>query len=340
MTFGCPEFDTRDLKPVKTGEFSINEIRKSVWTPKIFGYVYEHYRRLNKHMKPTVLFAPGVKESKWFVDQFEAKSAQDADRLGDPSLKIRAAHIDGEDCYVDGEEYSSDRGARKDIIEQVRNGDIHVLCNRFVLREGIDIPELYHLILACPIGSIVSYVQTVGRVLRNHNSLKGVIVQDHGGNWWRHGDPNHDIDWQEYFHMDARTASKLNEERKKNGEEECAIICPNCSAVRESGAMCNVCGYKHEKSRRMVIQKNGELQCLTGSPIPLKKVKKEPDTIAKWKKCYHRARKAGQTFNQAMGLFVKENKYYAPNNLPHMPKKSIDWYRKITDVHHHECHKE
>ena len=319
ITFGCPEIDTSDLKPVKSGEFSVNEIRKTVWTPQIFGHVFHHYKRLNPKQRPTVLFAPGVKESKWFVDEFEKHG-------------IKAAHIDGSDCYVDGEEYPSDADKRARILERVRSGEIKVLCNRFVLREGIDIPELAHIILACPIGSITSYVQTVGRVLRNHESLKAVLVQDHGGNWWRHGEPGQNIDWEEYFHMDNAQASKAKQEKIQTDEEKCPIICPNCSSVRESGAVCPTCGFKHEKSKRMVIQKNGELIRLTGDPVKKRRTKCYTDTEAKWVKCWHRARRAGYTPNQARGIFVTENKYWPPNDLPMMPKKAMDWYCTIKDL--------
>jgi superfamily II DNA or RNA helicase len=319
ITFGCPEIDTTDLKPIKSGEFSVNDIRKTVWTPQIFGHVHHHYKRLNPNQRPAVLFAPGVKESKWFVDQFEKNG-------------VKAAHIDGSDCYVDGEEYPSDPDKRAAILERLRSGEIKVLCNRFVLREGIDIVELAHIILACPIGSITSYVQTVGRVLRNHESLKAVLVQDHGGNWWRHGEPGQNIDWSEYFYMDNAQASKAKQEKIQTGEEKCAIICPNCSAVRESGAVCGTCGFKHEKSKRMVIQKNGQLIRLEGDPVTKRRTKCYSDTEKHWQKAWHRARRAGMTFNQARGIFVSEQKYWPPNDMPLMPKTAAGWYKSIKDA--------
>ena len=104
--------------------------------------------------------------------------------------------------------------------------------------ESPDYPLKRIELLACPIGSITSYVQTVGRVLRNHDSLKAVLVQDHGGNWWRHGEPGQSIDWGEYFHMDNAQASKTKQEKIQTDEDKCPIICPNCSAVREGGSVC------------------------------------------------------------------------------------------------------
>ena len=56
----------------------------------MFGRVLDHWRKLNPDGRPTILFAPGVAESIWFVDEFARNG-------------IRAAHIDGEDTYLDGE---------------------------------------------------------------------------------------------------------------------------------------------------------------------------------------------------------------------------------------------
>ena len=318
--FGGAEIDTRNLSHIKTGEFSLAEIRKRVWTPSIFGHVFKSYSRLNPHKKPTILFAPGIEESKWFVDEFERKG-------------IRAAHIDGEDCYFDGKEHKSKPEVREEIIAKLKKGKIHVICNRYVLREGIDIPELAHLILACAMGSIVSYIQTVGRVMRNHSSLDRVIVQDHGGNWWRHGSPNADrTEWEDMFNMSSSVASSIRKHKVQRGEEKCAIQCPMCDAIRAFGSFCHNCGYKHEKSKRAVIMKNGSLIEMTGDPIPKIKVAEAYDTEKRWIECYYRCKRSNMTFKQALGLFVNENKYYPPEDLRMMPLKTIDWWAKIKDV--------
>ena len=102
-------------------------------TPTIFARVLEWYDRLNPERKPAILFAPGVKESIWFAEQFTAAG-------------ITAAHIDG-DMITFGETDGSDpvtmpstRELREQIMAGSRDGSIKVLCNRFVLREGWDVP--------------------------------------------------------------------------------------------------------------------------------------------------------------------------------------------------------
>lgn len=167
-TFGPTEFDTRHIERVGAdGEFNLKDVRRK-WTTKIFGHVFEHWKILNPEQLPTILFAPGVDESVWFAEQFEGAG-------------VAAAHIDGADLYMDRTRRKSSPADRKELIDRLRTGDIKVLTNRFVAREGVDIPELYHCILATPIGSLVSYLQTVGRVLRAHPSMDHVILQDHGG---------------------------------------------------------------------------------------------------------------------------------------------------------------
>lgn len=316
------EFDMKGLKPKqKTGEYSIQDIRKHIWTPTIFGNVYEHWKRLNPDARPTILFAPGVPESIWFAQQFCNEG-------------VTAASIDGESVYVDGQTIDSDREARQDVLHRFRTGNIKVLCNRFVLREGIDIPEIYHCILATPIGSLVSYIQIVGRVLRAHPSTPEVLIQDHGGSWHRHGSPNADRDWASVFEVPENRITEKRESELREKKEPEPICCPKCGAIRKAGIQCHQCGYSHNKRTRMVIQQNGRLKEVTGDIYKPRKIKQAPNTAKLWEQCYYRAfnSKNGMTFNQAEALFFREHHYYPPRTLPLMPAAELDWHRKVKNV--------
>lgn len=296
------------------------------WRQQVFGRVLDHWRKLNPDGRPTILFAPGIAESVWFVDEFEKNG-------------IRAAHIDGEDTYLDGNTVESSKERRDEILDLVRRGEVQVLCNRFVFREGVDLPELYHLIFACPIGSLSSYLQAVGRVLRFHASLPGhVIVQDHGGNWWRHGSPNESRGdfWCEFWQVEESEASAVRHDRIRENKSESAepIHCPECHATRRSGAYCGECGARANLRVRNVLQADGTLRPVKGRAIKPRKAEMRHDTVEAWERCYWRASKSkkAMTFGQARGLFFHEHRYWPPEGLPLMPKRERDWYRPVKNV--------
>lgn len=319
--YGCEEIDTSRIKPGKSGEFAYSDI-KAHWPPEIFGHVVRHWQELNPEHKPAILFAPGVPESIWFAQQFNEAG-------------FRWAHIDGEDVWLDGEFHKSDRDLRDHVFKELREGRILGICNRFVMREGVDLPMLYHGILATPIGSLVSYVQVVGRILRAHPELSEVIIQDHGGNWWRHGSPNQNRDWEEYWQAPDHYATEVRAERIRTKKEPEPIHCPKCHAIRSSGDSCYECGFRHTTKTRMVIQHDGKLKEMQGDIFRERQRILKPDTQQIWTQCVMRMRNAkghARTFRQAEGLFFYENFYWPPRDLEFMPKSEADWFRAIKDV--------
>ena len=319
--YGCEEIDTSKIKPKKNGEFSYADI-KACWPPEIFGFVVKHWQELNPEHRPAILFAPGVPESIWFAQQFT-------------DAGFRWAHIDGDDVWLDGEFHKSDRDIRDHVFSELRNGRILGICNRFVMREGVDLPMLYHGILATPIGSLVSYVQVVGRILRAHPSLEEVIIQDHGGNWWRHGSPNQNREWPEYWQAPEHFVTELRAERMRSKKEPEPIHCPKCHAIRLSGDTCRDCGFRHTTKTRMVIQHDGKLRQMEGDIFRERRRVLKPDTQRVWTQCVMRMRNAkghARTFRQAEALFFYENRYWPPRELDYMPRNDADWFRSIKDV--------
>ena len=167
MHFGCDEPDRRKIRK-SVCEYTENDVRKLMMVHGIFGRVMSEYERLNPDHLPTLLFAPGVAESIWFAEQFR-------------DAGIKAAHIDGKDCWVDGEFYKSSREIREQIIQGTKDNDIKVLCNRFVLREAIDLPWMRHGIFATVFSTLQSYIQSGGRLLRAYPGKQDATIQDHGG---------------------------------------------------------------------------------------------------------------------------------------------------------------
>jgi len=131
--------------------------------PQLIGRVWRHYEALNPERKPCILFAPGVEEAHWFAQQFTAKG-------------VPAASIAGDTCW-----YGDWTDDRDHIAERFRAGEVKVLCNRFVLREGLNFPAVEHLIFATVFGSLQTYLQAGGRGLRAYPGKTRCIIQDHGG---------------------------------------------------------------------------------------------------------------------------------------------------------------
>jgi superfamily II DNA or RNA helicase len=228
----------------------------------IVGSVIKHWRRLNPDSLPTILFAPSVKASQWYCEQFAKQG-------------ITACHIDAmkssftqycpkrDKLIVNS--FKTTPETRAEVIEGSRTGKYKVVCNRFILREAIDMPWLYHGICATTFGSVSSYLQASGRVLRFHKGLDKVIWQDHGGNLYRHGLINQDREWEI-----GTTDRSMLRDRKKAGEEAESqedvegIVCPRCQYHRMAGAECPKCGVASKRGTRVVRELDGTLKKVSG----------------------------------------------------------------------------
>lgn len=228
----------------------------------VIGSVFKHWQKLNPEQKPTILFAPSVKASVWYCEQFAKRG-------------ITACHIDAsQSAFTQFDErtgklvvrtFETTEDTRREVIEGSRGGKYKVVCNRFILREAIDMPWLFHGICCTTFGSISSYLQASGRVLRFHPSTDHVVWQDHGGNLYRHGLINQDREW-EIGDTDRVLVSK----RKKAGEEAESIdeiegiCCPRCSAHRTHGSQCPECGHASTRGSRAVRELDGTLKKVSG----------------------------------------------------------------------------
>lgn len=319
LHYGPDEPDLKHIGKVPLGQdLSEKQNRKAIMVPGIFGRVLEWFRKLNPDHKPTILFAPGVKESVWFAEQFEAAG-------------ISAAHIDGENVWVGGELVPSSRAIREEILSGSKSGDIKVVCNRFVLREGIDAPWLCHGIFATVFGALQSMLQSGGRLLRNDGKKGHVTLQDHGGNWWRHGSLNADRQWR--LGETASMVSGLREERLRQKKDREPFRCPQCAKILSS--MSCPCGFQVTagKKSRPVVQSDGTLKPMSGDIYRPRRVTRIPNAAQVWERMYHRSIKAGRTFRQAEALFAQENNWgWPPRDLPLMPTNELDWFRKVSEV--------
>lgn len=295
-TFGPDEPDMRHVKKNAVGEFSYNDVTKKIMVQSIFGRVYDNLLKLNYEMRPTILFAPGVKESRWFVEQFNRRG-------------ISAAHIEAE--TPDSE--------REDIINGSREGKIKIICNRFVMREGVDLPWLAHCVFATVFGALSNYLQAGGRLLRSYPGLQHVTLQDHGGNFHRFGSLNQDRTWElgdTDVEIEKKKKAAINEGK---GEPE-PIICPKCRAVRKKGPKCWKCGHEHKRTLRLVVQVNGTLKPQTGNVHKPKKKSNKSQEQKQWDSVLYACANAKQpkTYQQALALYKHKHGDFPPFGLENM----------------------
>ena len=325
--YGPDEPDTKWVGTVKvdSGECGIVQSKRKQYAHRVFGRVVDNYHILNPEQKPSLLFAPDVATSKWFAQELTAKG-------------IPSAHICGDEIWVDGEEMGTDDANRNMIAERSRDGDIKVVCNRFVMREGINWPWIYHGIFATVFGSLTSYLQAGGRLLRAHPSMDRICVQDHGGNWHRHGSLNSDREWD--LGYDDRIVQGLRKSRMQSKEDPEPIVCPKCHACRVGGPECPQCGYRHVGRVRSVLQKDGSLREMRGDIYrEPRRLEKSERVQSDWVNRVRGIRKStkdtvvGMTFAQAeVGFARTHNWAYPPRNLPEMPLNPADWFRPIQKV--------
>jgi superfamily II DNA or RNA helicase len=323
-TFGPDEPDWKELKLRGDRNLTDPEIRKAMGTKHLFGRVWTWFQKLNPENKPSLLFAPGVEESLWFAEQFTKAG-------------VRAAHIDGQDLWLDGRLYRKSGQGKDEMLAASREGKLPVICNRFILREGINAPWLAHGIFATVFGSLQSYLQSGGRLLRAHPGMEYVTVQDHGGNWWRHGDLNAERDWS--LALSEELTAGLRADVMRDRPERQPFLCPVCRLVIERTPVCPGCGYivgKRKKKSRMVRTSDGQLREMAGDVYRARAVMDDRARAAKlWERYYHRARspKFDGTFRQAAALFAQENGWrWPPRDLPLMPKDYYTWFLKVSSV--------
>jgi len=326
-TYGPDEPDTKWVGTVKVddGECGIAKAKRMQFAKRVFGSVVEHYHQYNPEQRPALLFAPGVQEGLYFCEELT--------KAGIPS-----AHIDGENCMIDGRVVPTTTEIRDEIAARSESGDIKIVTNRFVLREGIDWPWIYHGIFATVFGSLTAYLQSGGRILRAHPTLDRVCIQDHGGNWWRHGSLNADREWE--LEYTDRIVAGLRQNKLRNKEEAEPIVCIKCGACRTHGKECHKCGYMFVKKSRMVLQHDGSLREMRGDIFRARRELASSDKIkSEWTNRVRAIRNSQKatvqtmTFAQLDATFARDHNWqYAPRSLPSMPLREMDWFRPIKDV--------
>lgn len=219
-----------------------------------------------------------------------------------------------------------------------RKGSATVMGN--CLREGIDWPWVEFGIFATIFGSLTSYIQAGGRILRASPSTgkTHATIIDHGGCWHRHGSLNANREWK--LEYTDRIVAGLREDRIRKGEEPEPITCPECNAVRLSGPTCPVCKFRYEGKVRKVLQADGSLREMKGDIFRKRRhltysEKLERDWCSRVKAVKNSKKEhvRNMTFTQLEVSFARDHNWqYPPRELPMMPVNEIDWYLPVSAV--------
>mgnify|MGYP002622364038 CR=1 FL=1 len=321
ITKGIQQPDLRKVKRGSTGEFVLDDKTRQQYVQHIVGSVINNWKKFNPDAKPALLYAPGKAESVWLTQQFYNNG-------------IPWAHIDATDAWIDGKAHKLERSLWEDIQGKLLDGTIKGLSSRFKLREGVDLPAVEHLIMATPIGSLGSYLQVCGRGMRSSPGKDKCTIQDHGGNFWRHGSPNNERPWEVLWQMTQAQASKFHEYRIKHKETTEPIRCPNCLTERTHGRTCMFCGYESPKGTRHIIMEDGTLKECEERLHPVARTQNRHDTQAQWNRMYFgfKNKKLDKTWVQMEAFFAKEHGYWPPRTLLNQPKNNMDWHRYVYSV--------
>ena len=146
---------------------------------------------------------------------------------------------------------------RRQRIEDLANGRLHVLTSCEIISEGVDIPVVSAAILLRPTQSLALALQQMGRALRPYPGKDRALILDHAGNSLRHGLPDADRVW---------TLEGRKRRGKKNEESALPIRqCEECYHVHTPAPSCPNCGFVYYVRSRRVTEVEGELQQVESS---------------------------------------------------------------------------
>jgi DNA repair protein RadD len=202
-----------DMSGVKmvAGEFDNNQSMERVDKKTITGSAVEHYRKYADH-KPAIACCVNIAHSEHVAEEFR--------QAGYKAMAVNSL---------------IDTRAVAAALHGLKTGAIEVITQCEMLGEGVDVPAATCLIALRPTGSLVIFLQQIGRVLRKAPGKDKAIILDHVGNWTRFGLPDDERDWS----LEGRS--------KKPQEHSEYKRCPEClRAIKSSARKCPFCGFEYE----------------------------------------------------------------------------------------------
>lgn len=199
-------FDIENLRTVK-GDFAESDMSSQATRPAALKHVVNEWKRIAND-RPTVMIGTTVEQAKKTADAFESEGVSTAIITGATPLKERQA-----------------------IFEQVKAGDVQMICSVGCLTAGFNLPCIGAVLYVRATKSKALFFQSAGRACRTMDGKVDSLLLDFGGNLKRFGNPmsyqDYDIGEKEQFATEAITKT-----------------CPACNAeVNSFASVCPECGH-------------------------------------------------------------------------------------------------
>lgn len=228
--------DSDILTHNSTGDFNNESITKAM-QKTIYGDVIDNYRKFAEGKK-TIIYTHNVESSINVCERFVTEGYQ-------------ALQVDGK----------TPKQQRELAMQMFRESKVNVLVNAELYGEGVDVPDCECVILLRPTESLTLFIQQTMRAMRYQPNKQAIII-DHVGNWYRHGLPDTEHDWQEYF--------EGTKKKGKNNDATPIKECPECYTVIESAyTICPECGFEFPKEEQQDYEhmENAELEEVTEDKV-------------------------------------------------------------------------
>lgn len=218
--------DFSDLRSNSNGDFDKDEVKLRLEKAKVTGDLVDTYKT----------HCPGAQAIVFDVDVASAKDTASAFS----AAGIPASAIDG----------SMDEYRRRSLYQGFVNGSIKVLVNVNLFLEGVDIPGVQAVFWRRPTDSLIIWMQGNGRGMRPAPGKKCVLIFDHVGNYYRHGLPDWDRDWD----LTGRVKGT-----RKEAVGKAVTRCERCHRGFDPAPVCPHCGWLVPVKKRELIEVAGQL---------------------------------------------------------------------------------
>lgn len=221
--------DLSDVKIV-AGDYHEGQLASAMNKPEITADIVKTWVD-TADRRPTLCFC---------VDRAHARSVQSQFL----EVGVRAGYVD---AYTPSDE-------RTDMIEELKRGDLSVICNIGTLTTGVDAPFVSCIILARPTKSEMLFLQIIGRGLRTYKQKDHCLILDHSNTGISLGLPC-TINYNQLKSGKADKSARYKKERELPKPKKCS----KCDYLKPAGVhKCPECGHEPRRASDVIVR-DGQL---------------------------------------------------------------------------------